>query len=1537
MLLYLLVLFTTFFVAANSKNFVPLNFTIQECTQTACKRVDKRIALDSASNHSSGTDELIIIDSGKEAMTLKYGGPQVGGPRVYLIEENGVNENTLFNLKGNEFSFDVQLSSMPCGFNAALYFVGMNVNRGAAEEGTDYCDAQAVAGTFCSELDLFEANLVAQQFTTHACVPDCASFNKNEQKCQGNGSPSTVCDQSGCGLNPFRYGPGTTYNIENNNEKWYGPGSHFNLDSSQKFTVVTQFNTNDEATEDEGSTLNSITRFYIQNGKRIDLPTLYVLPPTDGQHMRGFENPSITSDFCADIYDRWNGNGGYAPLSEMGNNLDNGMVLAMSAWYAQETYVNGKPQGSQTGMSWLDGMNNWGKYIKAGPKKTSRTVASWCCIISHMSNTAEGLDIINKVTDRELCECLVEKLPHIFTLPSNAIVVNKNESSLPPSSDANVILHLTRVVKERERSRRRSSVEMATEVAQNLTAFSVRQTERLRRRVRSRRQQQKEKTTSTTSASGEPTFRQQATSANFNFTTPTKTKPSSTSSQNSTGTMKKGSVAFKAQLLLITCRSEAWETFEKHFKKHGEVAPCFQINTNNELEKNIIPRKKKQNIKRRTNATTGLPEKKSMNKTNRDFQKQIQYFCLSSQRSLSGPVKISGISLRALSYLARQHKFYRLSPFTNCLQEHWNFWLQNNLLKMEQSSRADVEKRRGDGGNRKNIHSPLSLTTSSLLFCGLDLNTTLWCSLVSEHYLNEPNPVRDLATTGSNNTTTEGTNAGAIRTSNLNSTTRNHNVVGRKMNPTIPSRGTSIISDGRNKFQTEQRQPSSPPQSRVPYNKIFQLLRAYESEKKFIIDDKMNPPHNFEESSTNHGKEFLNKVNETLQCIGHMQRYKYPKTTNLLNELLIDDLQNGSSIKIEAENLQKYFGKLTLDNNTISDSQEIIPDSYQDELRLWKSIPLHPSMIHDTKHDHHFEERGNHNKEVQSEQEVPVVQQQKQSIKNNKKEGDSTMRIQLAVPMSIDVIDGRVAHDEMMNERSEIPNKRSEIPNKRSEAPNKRSEAPNKRSEVPNKRSEVLPIEVSQEKREQQRALLDRLAKAYNRLRIESAGKDELYTLLQNLNQYWNNYDDESIAVDEQRPQHLTSNFDTNNDRLRQLRDQIQYVRGHLLEQKHAQETFIHCTLRKWEENAGVEDSNNNGEKKSSLLQGEEATSSTTIRIADPFTKCRQMIRRSERACELASLRMRMTFASAQSLRHGIVRKVEQKNSRLGQTSDNILSLSKIIANILEETSLNSQALQDLRRLEAILLKGTTVHHPSSSTGSTAHPQRCSSSTTVDSNPTINLTFLSRKKIILSSTSLRGENKIDAFTLIHHLGHALLSNLLRLRFPDHALGKLKLVVGLDSLSKMKVLSDQLRRCEDQCEVYASQIYDFVTQIVLPQAYLYCCRSGELLSSNGSKNEVNNNSSSIISSSNRLKKSEAMAKRQRRALGSIGKFRHLISFIRVFSRPRFDMLRKLYIYLFTSQVYRSKRASPDDSATGSTSIYVNEIWNSLSNRVQSVIG
>lgn len=58
----------------------------------------------------------------------------------------------MFKFTGNqEFTFDVDLSKLPCGFNGALYFVSMDAdgglkkystNKAGAKYGTGYCDAQ---------------------------------------------------------------------------------------------------------------------------------------------------------------------------------------------------------------------------------------------------------------------------------------------------------------------------------------------------------------------------------------------------------------------------------------------------------------------------------------------------------------------------------------------------------------------------------------------------------------------------------------------------------------------------------------------------------------------------------------------------------------------------------------------------------------------------------------------------------------------------------------------------------------------------------------------------------------------------------------------------------------------------------------------------------------------------------------------------------------------------------------------------------------------------------------------------------------------------------------------------------------------------------------------------------------------------------------------------------------------------------------------------------------------------------------------------
>jgi len=60
------------------------------------------------------------------------------------------NKYEMFKLLNQEFTFDVDVSNLPCGLNGALYFVEMEAdggmakhpgNRAGAKYGTGYCDA----------------------------------------------------------------------------------------------------------------------------------------------------------------------------------------------------------------------------------------------------------------------------------------------------------------------------------------------------------------------------------------------------------------------------------------------------------------------------------------------------------------------------------------------------------------------------------------------------------------------------------------------------------------------------------------------------------------------------------------------------------------------------------------------------------------------------------------------------------------------------------------------------------------------------------------------------------------------------------------------------------------------------------------------------------------------------------------------------------------------------------------------------------------------------------------------------------------------------------------------------------------------------------------------------------------------------------------------------------------------------------------------------------------------------------------------------
>ncbi|KAF5364682.1 hypothetical protein D9758_005547 [Tetrapyrgos nigripes] len=260
-----------------------------------------------------------------------------GGSRVYLLDDTDNYVN--FKVLNQEFTFDVDVSKLPCAYNGALYFSEMppdgglsDTNKAGAAYGTAYCDSQCPKGinfingttnfdgslgSCCNEMDLWEANSLSTQLTPHPCNVD------GEFACTGTAC-SNLCDPSGCDFNPFRMG----------NQSFYGPGKI--VDTTQPMTVVTQFITDDNAPT---GTLSSINRIYVQNGNVIQNSkiTLSGLPAVN----------SMTEDLCTDkinvLHDAASFNT-YGGLAGMGTSLARGAVLVMSLW-----------DDLGGGMTWLDG------------------------------------------------------------------------------------------------------------------------------------------------------------------------------------------------------------------------------------------------------------------------------------------------------------------------------------------------------------------------------------------------------------------------------------------------------------------------------------------------------------------------------------------------------------------------------------------------------------------------------------------------------------------------------------------------------------------------------------------------------------------------------------------------------------------------------------------------------------------------------------------------------------------------------------------------------------------------------------------------------------------------------------------------------------------------------------------------------------------------------------------------------------------------------------------------------------------------------
>ncbi|KAH6909064.1 cellobiohydrolase I-II [Coprinopsis sp. MPI-PUGE-AT-0042] len=293
------------------------------------------------------------ISASGNALTLKFVTKSSGtniGSRVYLMESES--KYQMFNLLNKEFTFDVDVSQLPCGLNGALYFVQMDSdggmskysgNKAGAKYGTGYCDSQCPRdikfingesnsvgwtpspndtnagngqyGSCCAEMDIWEANSISAAYTPHPCK---TTNSGGQQRCTGQqcNTPDRyggLCDPDGCDFNSFRMGV----------KDFYGKG--MTVDTSKKFTVVTQFITNNNSSS---GTLTEIRRIYKQDGKviqnsKVNFPGL--LPATD----------SITEKFCTDSKTAFGDTNSFAKnggLAGMGASLAKGHVLVLSIW-----------------------------------------------------------------------------------------------------------------------------------------------------------------------------------------------------------------------------------------------------------------------------------------------------------------------------------------------------------------------------------------------------------------------------------------------------------------------------------------------------------------------------------------------------------------------------------------------------------------------------------------------------------------------------------------------------------------------------------------------------------------------------------------------------------------------------------------------------------------------------------------------------------------------------------------------------------------------------------------------------------------------------------------------------------------------------------------------------------------------------------------------------------------------------------------------------------------------------------------------------
>ena len=320
-----------------------------------------------------------ITVNGERSVELRFAalGPYASAPsygsRMFVTNLTGNGSYMNFELLGKELEFTVDLSSVPAGMNAAVYLVSMDTlgNLGAEYDdgetneagwmrGVGYCDAQCptdlnfvqgsgwnaehALSSCCPEMDILEANRLAQALTPHPCTTPAASVcdsrtastpkkkDKNDDEEEDVCAGSKFCDGVGGDANAYRLrGPGYEF---------------FNLvDTTKPITVRTQFHTAPAASRQGAATTEGAEG----DGSGAEAVVLERIAQT----IVSTEDPSksfelnLTDAIVAaqkEQFDEEDAYGdAYGGTAMMGAALAKGMVMVLSIW-----------DDSAANMNWLD-------------------------------------------------------------------------------------------------------------------------------------------------------------------------------------------------------------------------------------------------------------------------------------------------------------------------------------------------------------------------------------------------------------------------------------------------------------------------------------------------------------------------------------------------------------------------------------------------------------------------------------------------------------------------------------------------------------------------------------------------------------------------------------------------------------------------------------------------------------------------------------------------------------------------------------------------------------------------------------------------------------------------------------------------------------------------------------------------------------------------------------------------------------------------------------------------------------------------------